>query len=1114
MATYSGDVPSDQSSWAPFRRFDGTEGWPGGGGLIRGFAFPLLANAAMQGTGMTPMGVSERNLLTRLQDQRFTMMHDEMVSQAARLDQDSMMRLTKGIASIAGVPWREEQMRAAMAFSGNLVKATPWIAQVPGGLQFLDIMGGQRGSAVAMADYMARASRYRIDPVTGQMGMDVASARAMITGTYQELFAGERFRTAGLSMGQTGQLGLELFRRGMLPGGQIGLDDLTNLPRGRRDELLQMPEVQTRIRELDSRRVSQTLEQWSQAVRAMKDIFGEAGRPDAPMSELINALNTLSAGGMGQLDPARITQMVRQTANLARESGIGLQGALMLQQAASMRAAEMGINPLFAAEAVQGSLAFGAAFRGLGMGAYPAWGRSQLPRLMEMDQNLRLGAAASISANQMGLALRLNEVNAFAPGTEAAAFVQAIRAGAPEFVGAGGVTRSVEMREMEFARMIEAGAPGRMTVGTTLRMLQQTAANREFAFKEAAVVPLVRGLQTGTVTRMFTNVMQSVAMNRLAVLDDLGGMAVEPLAQALGETGARTFMGLSTAVATDRAKRNQAMADSMMETLNQLAESGDPAAQAMLARGDISQLLPGLAEDLFGETDIWSRRWRRVSLMDTHALFNRQIGRATGMQRARSQTEAMMQTAIAPLGTGGMMRRGIQAIMDLQPGDPSPVMNVVSKAFGGVSGEEMAKVVGNQRWTELQSKISEYKQAAERWQQAAPEDRADRWSDVEAKAKALGQLSREVGGMLQSQGFFTSTLLKPEDLARYRRHSIAMDQLLASEDASTETIGDHAEQGQQNVRDLQAQFLGDPATVERMGREGLRQIGVMRGASRELYELATSKGMSLGQLYASQDPDLRAKVKELRARQAGAQRYFYENIYKTRRTYDYLGRELRTDLGDIVAGEQIEGVSTVRDLLQLTPATLRKLAEQGILSDKQLEQVQEAQEARGKFLESYETHKLEMGESGTRALQDLIMTATGMGREQVTEMITKHGQEIAQLAQATGRQGAQFRAYLRAGTTRLKETEDPTQLGRFRELRDYAVSLGLDEGGTKAPREILPFLGKIARGMPGAKGEQKDDIEENVIRMEIAHLTVTETSSATLEGRGTKDPGAKASETP
>jgi hypothetical protein len=265
-----------------------------------------------------------------------------------------------------------------------------------------------------MARRMIDAGRYRIDPVTGRMGMSADSAgpsnrlhrpvrrehASARCGASPPARPGRCSRNSSPGHGRHGR-GRGRVRRvprgrpagGRLPGRRrhaavrprrpgkaaeatgVNLDKSggISLSRGPGQAALD-PRVADKLRSFDADRIKRSIKSYVGVVSAMRDIFGDMGKPNAPMQELMAGLEALTMGAMSQIDPGRLGMMVRQTYNLAKQTGVTMDNALMLQQHAAARAQADGARAGVRRPGAQGGLAFGGAYRAQGHGAHTAWG--------------------------------------------------------------------------------------------------------------------------------------------------------------------------------------------------------------------------------------------------------------------------------------------------------------------------------------------------------------------------------------------------------------------------------------------------------------------------------------------------------------------------------------------------------------------------------------------------------------------------------------------------------------------------------------------------------------------------------------------------------------------
>lgn len=72
---------------------------------------------------------------------------------------------------------------------------------------------------------------------------------------------------------------------------------------------------------VDAQRTSKTVKEYAGAVAAVRDIFGASGRGDAPMQELLAALEQLSGGSMMNMSAGKMQQLMTGLSITARETG-------------------------------------------------------------------------------------------------------------------------------------------------------------------------------------------------------------------------------------------------------------------------------------------------------------------------------------------------------------------------------------------------------------------------------------------------------------------------------------------------------------------------------------------------------------------------------------------------------------------------------------------------------------------------------------------------------------------------------------------------------------------------------------------------------------------------
>jgi hypothetical protein len=722
----------------PARR-TGLEGVPllgGGGGPISTLAGVAMApyyRQMMGQIGMTPMGLGhDQNVYDVLRSMQFMQMQQQAVSVAAQSDRANYMRTFEGMAALTGTPFGAEQRRAAGNLAGAMVAMSPMLTEVMPDL--MDQMGGMRGSSAVLARRMMEGGRYRIDPVTGRMGMSAESTGMAARRLYEDLYSDENVaQMHGVSAGRLGSLMQELQSRGMLstraaePGyrgfasgdvrGEVqrAIDDLRVREPGVAkqslsnqgisgtgdkltvqdlDKLMLDPAVADRMRSFDVDRLKRSLKGYTQAVAAMRDIFGDAGRPDAPMSELMRGLEAMTMGSSAQLDPGRLSTMVRQTYNLAKQSGVSMDNMMVMQQHAAQRAAAMGLEPVFGAYATQGSLAFGGAYRAQGHGAHTAWGAMSADQLQQADSNLRVQAAGSQMSNRLSLLMRINDrVGGFQDGSEADKMVQSVLSGTPSSI--------TQMSDSQFINMLQ-GAKTRSGTGLGLTendiriMNSQRDTNREMTNKYNTIIDLTRRAQGDEIWQYVGVSYQQTMTSQLAKQMQAGGMgsseaykAAQEMSRAVSGGAMERIRNLSTASFADTATRNTAIGKILEEEMQ--AKGYGPQFANMNAEQK-KLFFENMADMGYGNANRDLRRgtfanWQ--NMQNVHRLTN--VGTLNEADRASMQAsfDARMQDSMSPLGRGTMLQRAVDALQDTDPNDPNSFLKVLGSALGGVRNEDL-----------------------------------------------------------------------------------------------------------------------------------------------------------------------------------------------------------------------------------------------------------------------------------------------------------------------------------------------------------------------------------------------------------------------------------------
>ena len=1135
LNTFTPD-PSTQA----YQPFTGMEGIPQlGGGPVGLGAQMLLQNvlqSAMGNMGMAPTGVSDQNLYDRLMHQRFTSMHQDFVRDLAARDRGNYMRTSMGIAAMTGTPWGAEQLRAAHSLSSGIIQASPILTEIAP--NYLDEFGGQRGSAAVMAHYASLGGRHRIDPVTGYMGYGSSQHsqkrfQELMGDVYDNMFAGDRYKDTSLSAGRAGQLFQEMQVRGLMPGAAslemlergrpdrfrnmmtaAGLDpsrSLGQLDPNEREQLMQPLQTSQELKSFDAKRISGSLGEWGKAVEAMREIFGDSGHPNAPMSTLINALNQLTGGGLSQLRPGHVAELVRNTYNLARNSGVGLSAAMVMTQESMGNAAAMGLNPVFGTLATQQTLAFTSAYQGLGMGSHQAWDRHDLAAQQQMKNQLVLSGAASSMGNQIGMVFRLQEAGLLSDGSDATRFLDAVTAGQTSFTLNDGTSLSTNLGgDNKLVDILARSSNGRLTAGQARMMLGQTQANSEFLARNPDALATIQRQQREDLIVREGPVGASIVNNILKekLRGGFNPAEMRAVSGSMGEAGLRAFMDASGEVATNQGLRNSAIAEGMAQQVERQAANGDAGAIKLLQQygtGDALRTnLGSMAEALYGGVDAWMQNNNMGTLQDRHVLHSeaglREQVRAVGRAEAQSATAA----ALDSVGKGGMLRRGMEAVMTASPDDENTLLRVLATAMGGVDEKRLAGALQEKDLQNMRRIYGELATAQEDYsQQHTAAGRAAAMDTIREKSKAFTQEAEVFNDALDRAGLLTPDMLDRTDTGRAIRHS---DYVLKQ---GAKLTSNEAQSQMRGTADIIAKYMSSRESLTRMGPDTMKQVVRLRDTMDEVHLLAQQKyGGDLQKAMASVEGrklvgKQHALLADLDERLKSGKAFSYLDEKDSTENRDNLQR-IATDLFD----KKKSASGSIDSLLSREDKELDKLG----LDEADLTLVKWAKKRRdaadiqaGDLQDAY-------AEEGDRLLKGSLSVLTGEATrdDYIERDVSGRLGRVQKFLAGSGTDADAGRAWLKGLTTaatrfhsgQLSKTEQEEARNQYGDLIDM-FRQGTEDGGIHSRSELA---GRIERQMEQLKDQyDTDKTDDGVVNMRFNKLVITPTDDGGADGTADRD---------
>jgi hypothetical protein len=349
---------------------------------------------------------------------------------ASQVDKGAIFKMLQGTAALTGQRFGARERESANQMAETISGFMPMAAQFAP--DFVDSLNGTRGSATVMAQNMFKGARYATDPVTGRRGMSANSVGELSKNVYERLY-GDRAEVSqmnGLTAGKAGALYDELQRRGTMPnsGGRgEGIRKIAEQMEKTVGEVSNMPDLDSKLRQFDADKIAGRLKGMSKAVAAMQEVFGEMGESNAPMSQLVGAIETLTQANMQGMEPHKLEKMVRDTSNTAKAAGIEMPEMFRLMGASAGMADRMGVNRAFVPGTTNQAVLENDAAKRIYGGA-KGFGLSSSDKLMDIQQQLNTQALKDPRVNQIANIARAVDRYKFKPteGSELESVYKAI----------------------------------------------------------------------------------------------------------------------------------------------------------------------------------------------------------------------------------------------------------------------------------------------------------------------------------------------------------------------------------------------------------------------------------------------------------------------------------------------------------------------------------------------------------------------------------------------------------------------------------------------------------------------------------------------------------------
>ena len=737
-------------------------------GLMAQIGLPMMLGGLMGQHGMTPgQFFPQQNMYDQFMANQYFLAQQQAMGQGAKRDRGAIEDLLGGATRLmTGKALSPQQMQQNYKMAGTVSGMMPILSQILGP-DIIEQLHGPRGSATVMAQQIHQAMQWGLDPVTGRVGGSADSAGMMSQEIYERLYgrganvadmrgvtAGQagilfgELQARGLAGTPTGGMSMEERRQGLpqqLDSGTIAriaerLPEIAKIRETREptaaeldkakdtvrashatlaggkdltaadmDKLMTSQGGQDIIRSGDAKRYSDRLKNLSGAVSAMRDIFGDSGRPNAPMREIINGLEALTQGGLASMSPARVEEMVRRTHSIAKQTGIGVQGMMALTAQGGNLADQLGLDRGLAVQATQGAALYGAAAGDAQRLDIAHFGSLRKEEMTLLDQQLRLTAANSPVNNQLAALLRMQDEGTLAhddpnkaPENEAQALARAVRDGKTEYDWGGRKGISVAMSRDKFTQIMgDAGINSAMT----FRTLRDTYGNQEYT-QRYRLQDITRKLQGRESLTMIGTSFGATAQNEFSdrgidkvlesegVVRDAGDFRT--FMEDVGRGVSQDYFNLDEKTARTKPERTTAMAAAYGNRIKQQIASrmgkdvNDPdvavAYQTVYNRLGGDSGLRRLATTGYADANANVRNNPATSayrsLEGMRQMHSKATFEAMVKRERQADVDTDMRSAMSGLGTAGPISRLVEAISSARP--DTQVTEIAAKALGGV----------------------------------------------------------------------------------------------------------------------------------------------------------------------------------------------------------------------------------------------------------------------------------------------------------------------------------------------------------------------------------------------------------------------------------------------
>lgn len=381
-------------------------------------------------------------------DQQRSLQHNLALQKMAGMGAEQDINQLSRIANGFGQAWMgrplsaEEQQTIHSGLQAIGPSVIPMLANYAP--QTLDNMMGMRGSSTVFSQEFGNASHFfRTKDGRSFSGEDAAK---LMGETFDQLGG----RVGGAEAGQTLR---ELQKRGRMEN--MSGDTL-----------------------IDSSRIANSIKDANKSVQAMREIFGDAGHPDAPIAQLFNSLDMLTQGSMARYGPDKAAHLVRMVREGSRTSGLGIDAIGILNSQIAGMADQLGLDRSLVLPTGIHAVNSMTGMRRAGAFDTQAFGQLSQDQMASLQGQLSTQAAASPVANMLSATARLSERGALKEGSEGAALAAAIKAGNSTYEYGGKTHSTTGIQPQRWNQIMQQSGVDTRTANMTLSQYSTNQASQ------------------------------------------------------------------------------------------------------------------------------------------------------------------------------------------------------------------------------------------------------------------------------------------------------------------------------------------------------------------------------------------------------------------------------------------------------------------------------------------------------------------------------------------------------------------------------------------------------------------------------------------------------------